>query len=88
MKVLSHGKAYRVATCPVCNCRFEYSWTDITLNTSCGDEYSIYTYCPECHVNIYLYACERDGKNITEERNKKSIEQTKNKLKKYRLELE
>lgn len=88
MKVLSHGKAYRVTTCPVCNCRFEYSWTDITLNTSCGDAYSTYTYCPECHVSIYLYARDRNGKNTTEEQNRISIELTKNKLKKYRLELE
>lgn len=88
MKVLSHGKAYRVTTCPVCNCRFEYSWADITLNISCGDAYSTYTYCPECHTNIYLYVCKRDGKNMTEEQNRISIEQTKNKLKKYRLELE
>lgn len=50
MKVLKHGKYYSRGrqTCPICECEFEYEFSDYTVITYSKTDIKKRFICPDC----------------------------------------
>lgn len=49
MKVLQHGQARYIITCPFCECKFMFDELDIQLQMSGDDHKKVWVTCPECN---------------------------------------
>jgi DNA-directed RNA polymerase subunit RPC12/RpoP len=56
IRIVNHGKFYKIAKCDKCECSFGYSIND--LNDSISED-TVYVNCPECNNKIF-----DDGKLI------------------------
>lgn len=59
MEIIKHGKSFRIATCPECECEFRFNKKEIKNRNGIDENFSYsYSYdyieCPECNHSIIL----------------------------------
>ena len=67
IKVLKHGHKVLNATCPRCNCEFEFADNDLAIEGNQMESYESIK-CPECHYKITWWYGAKSGRSLAAQR--------------------